>query len=56
MNFLASLLYIAVRDELIAFALLTKAMFQLNWREVYKDELIKFLEMTKKVTDWLRKE
>lgn len=37
MNFLAALLYLATRDEIIAFDLLIKVMFDLNWREVYLD-------------------
>ena len=56
MNFLAALLYAAVQDEVIAFALLCKAMFELSWREVYKDELIMLLQMTRKITAWLMKE
>lgn len=56
MNFLVSLLYAAVNDEVIAFSLLTKVMFQLNWREVYNDDLIMLLSLTKKVTTWLYKE
>ncbi len=53
MNFLAALLYAAVRDEVLAFGLLMKAMFELNWREVYKDELIMVLIITKKILAWL---
>lgn len=49
MNFLAALLYVAVRNEFIAFALMAKVMYELNWREVYKDELIMLLSLTKKV-------
>lgn len=56
MNFLAGLIYLAVRDEVIAFALLTKVMFEHNWREVYRDELIMLLNLTKKVQQWLKKE
>jgi len=37
MNFLVALLFLAVGDEQIAFELLIKVMFALNWREVYKD-------------------
>jgi len=40
MNCLCALLYTAVGDEVIAFGLLCKVMFELNWREVYKDGLI----------------
>jgi hypothetical protein len=53
MNFLIALLYIAVGDEVIAFTLLVKVMFDLNWREVYRDQLIKLLSLTKKFKAWL---
>jgi hypothetical protein len=43
MNFLVALLYAAVNDEVIAFALMTKVMFELNWREVYNSNLIGLL-------------
>jgi len=56
MNFVAALLYAAVRDEVLAFGLMMKAMFELNWREVYKDELIMVLIITKKILAWLKKE
>jgi hypothetical protein len=56
MNFLVALLYSAVEDEVIAFGLMCKVMFELNWREVYKDELIMLISMTRKVTAWLLKE
>jgi hypothetical protein len=53
MNFVAALLFAAVQDEVIAFGLLCKVMFELNWRDVYKDELIMLLQMTRKITAWL---
>lgn len=56
MNFVAALLYLAVGDEVIAFCLMTKAMFQLNWREVYKDQLIMLVNLTKKINQWLLRE
>ena len=56
MNFLAALLYIAVNDEVIAFAIMTKIMFEYNWRDVYSDNMIGLLEVTKKINTWLRKE
>jgi hypothetical protein len=37
MNFLAALIYLAVADEVIAFTLLVKAMFDKEWRKVYLD-------------------
>lgn len=37
MNFLVALIFIAVGDEVLAFVLLTKVMYDLNWRECYKD-------------------
>jgi len=43
MNFLVALLYLAVGDEIIAFNLLIKVMFDLNWREVYLDQLKKLI-------------
>lgn len=54
MNFLAGLIYLAVRNEVLAFALLTKVMFEHNWREVYRDELIMLLSLTKKIQAWLK--
>ena len=56
MNFLAALLYLATGDEIIAFTLMTKVMFDLNWREVYKDQLIMLVELTKKVNLWLKRD
>ena len=56
MNFLVALLYVAVGDEVIAFTLLIKVMFDLNWREVYLDQLIKLLSLTKKFKAWLLQE
>lgn len=56
MNFLATLLYIAVNDEVIAFAIMTKIMFEFNWRDVYSDNMIGLLDVTKKVNHWLKKE
>ena len=53
---MAILLYIAVNDEVIAFAIMTKIMFEYNWREVYSDNMIGLLEVTKKVKVWLKKE
>jgi hypothetical protein len=53
MNFLAALLYLAVGDEIIAFSLFIKIMFDLNWREVYLDQLIKLVSLTKKIKNWL---
>lgn len=53
---MAALLFAAVQDEVIAFALMCKVMFELNWRDVYKDELIMLLQMTRKITAWLQKE
>lgn len=49
MNYLAALLFTATNDEVIAFGIFTKVMFELNWREVYKDELTLLLELTKKI-------
>ena len=56
MNFLAALLYLAVGDEIIAFNLLIKVMFDINWREVYQDQLIKLVSLTKKFKSWLLRE
>ena len=53
MNFLAALLYLAVGDEIIAFNLLIKVMHDLNWREVYLDQLVKLVSLTKKFKNWL---
>ena len=43
MNFLAALIFAAVNDEVIAFAIMTKVMFELNWREVYHVNLVGLL-------------
>ena len=56
MNFLAALLYAATNNEVVAFVILTKVMFELNWREVYNSNLIGLLNLSKKVTGWLKKE
>lgn len=56
MNFLVSLLYAGVHDEVMAFFLLTKIMFQLSWREVYNDNLLMLISLTRKVTNWLQKD
>ena len=56
MNFLAALLYLAVGDEIIAFNLLIKVMFDINWREVYLDQLVKLVSLTKKFKSWLLRE
>lgn len=56
MNFVAALLYLAVGDEVIAFTIMTKVMFELHWREVYKDQLIMVVNLTKKIKAWLIKE
>ena len=56
MNFLVALLYAAVQDEIIAFGLLSKLMFEQSWRLVYSDDLIQVLTITKKVQSWLEKE
>ena len=53
MNFLAALFYLAVGDEVIAFALMQKAMFDLKWRQVYLDQLVRLMELTKEVKKWL---
>jgi hypothetical protein len=49
MNFLAGLLFVATGDEVVAFVLLTKVMFDLNWRECYQDQLILLVNITKKI-------
>lgn len=56
MNFVAGLIFAAVQDEIIAFGLFSKVMFELNWREVYTDNLVKVLSITKKVWAWLETE
>jgi hypothetical protein len=56
MNYLAALIYIAVGDEVMAFALLTKVMYDLKWREVYADKLIKLMDLTLKIKKWLLRE
>lgn len=56
MNYVVALLYAAVQDEVIAFGLLSKLMFENNWRLVYCDDLIQVLQFTKKVQVWLEKE
>lgn len=56
MNYLAALIYIAVGDEVMAFALLTKVMYDLKWREIYADKLIKLMSLTKKIKYWLLRE
>jgi len=53
MNFLVALIYLAVGDELISYVLLTKVMKELNWREVYKDQLIQLVNLTKKIKNWI---
>lgn len=53
MNFLAALIFLAVGDEVVAYSILTRAMFELNWREVYKDQLIMLINLTKKIKAWL---
>jgi len=53
MNFLVALLYLAVGDEIIAFELLIKVMFDLNWREVYLDQLVGLVKLTKNIKNWL---
>ena len=53
MNFLAALLYVAVGDEVIAFALLIKVMNDLRWREIYADKMALLIELTQKVKKWL---
>lgn len=35
MNFLAGALYLAVEDEVIAFTIMVKVMYDLGWRQVY---------------------
>lgn len=55
MNYLAALLYIAVGDEVIAYTILTKVMFDLEWREIYKDQLIMLINLTRKIKLWLNK-
>lgn len=56
MNFLVALLYSAVEDEVVAFGLMCKIMFELNWRDVYKDELLMLIQMTRKIQAWLKKD
>ena len=56
MNFLAALLYLATGDETVAFVLLTKVMLDLNWRACYQDELIKVINLTKKLKQWMMKD
>lgn len=53
MNFLAALFYLAVGDEVVAYSIMSKAMYDLNWREVYKDQLIMLINLTKKIKAWL---
>jgi len=54
MNFLAALIYLAVADEVIAYTLLVKAMFDKEWRKVYLDQLVRLMELTKQIKQWLR--
>ena len=54
MNFLAALLYLAVADEVIAFTIMVKAMYDLEWRKVYLDQLVRLMELTKQIKKWLR--
>lgn len=49
-------MFLATGDEVIAFTLLQKCMFDLNWRGIYKDQLYMLVTLTKKVTTWLGKE
>lgn len=56
MNFLAALLYTAVGDEMIAFAMMAKIMFELNWRDVYAKDLIHLISLTKKINTKLKKD
>lgn len=51
---MAALLFVAVGDEIIAFNLLIKVMFEHNWREVYLDQLIKLVSLTRKIKTWLQ--
>lgn len=55
MNFLAALIFQAVGDEVIAFAVLLKVMYQHNWRDCYKDQLVKLMSITRKIKQWLMK-
>jgi hypothetical protein len=55
MNFLAALIFQAVNDETVAFAVLLKVMHHHNWRDCYKDQLVKLVSITKKVKQWLIK-
>ena len=55
MNFLAAILFLATGDQVVAFMLLTKVMFDLDWRACYQDQLIKLVGITKKIKHWLLK-
>jgi hypothetical protein len=40
MNFLVAALFAATDDEVITFALMSKLMFEQQWRAVYSDDLL----------------
>jgi len=56
MNFLVALIYQAVGNETLAFTLLQKVMYDLKWRDCYRDDLIKLISITRKLKQWLMKE
>jgi len=49
MNFVVGLIFAATQDEVITFGLLSKVMFELNWRVAYDDHLTKVLSITRKI-------
>lgn len=56
MNFVVGLIFAATQDEVITFGLLSKVMFELNWRVAYDDNLTKVLSITRKIQQWLETE